>query len=284
MSQKPVAPALGEELRSVVELARGAGKIISENYGKVQRLTKTHAATTDEAVTEADRASQRFIIGELKRRFPSDGVIGEESDSGQSITFDCKNPDGRNWVIDPIDGTNNFIAGLGAFAVCIGLLDAGEPVLGVVFDVARDQMYAAARGQGAWLNGRAIAVHQGPMADSSLMMLTSNLLDKNDHLPGWVVRWLSQTNWKMRILGSAALEAMQVAAGVAHGAVTINGKLWDVVAPAAIVQEAGGFVTDLAGEAIFPFELRKYIGAKVPFLAAAPAAQEELLREIQDYP
>ena len=127
MSQKPVAPALGEELRSVVELARGAGKIISEHYGKVQRLTKTHAATTDEAVTEADRASQRFIIGELKRRFPSDGVIGEESDSGQSITFDCKNPDGRNWVIDPIDGTNNFIAGLGAFAVCIGLLDAGEP-------------------------------------------------------------------------------------------------------------------------------------------------------------
>jgi myo-inositol-1(or 4)-monophosphatase len=284
MSEKSVPPVFSQELGFVIELARGAGKIVSEHYGKVNRLTKTHAATTDEAVTEADRASQRFIIEQLRRRFPSDGVIGEESDSGQSITFDCKNPDGRNWVIDPIDGTNNFIAGLGAFAVCIGLLDGGEPVLGVVFDVTRDQMYAAARGQGASLNDRAIAVHKGPMADSSLMMLTSNLLDKDNRCPGWVVRWLSQTNWKMRILGSAALEAMQVAAGVAHGAITVNGKLWDVVAPAAIVREAGGLVTNLSGEPIFPFELRKYIGGKVPFLAAAPAAQQELLREIHEHP
>ncbi len=122
------------------------------------------------------------------------------------------------------------------------------------------------------------------MADSSLLMLTSNLLDGMDHCPAWVVRWLSQTNWKVRILGSAALEAMQVAAGVAHGAVTVNGKLWDVVAPAAIVLEAGGKLTDLKGRAIFPFELRKYIGAKVPFLAAAPAAQEELLNEIKLHP
>jgi myo-inositol-1(or 4)-monophosphatase len=283
MSQKSVGTVFGEELRFIVELARGAGVIVSEHFGKVVRLTKTHAATTDEAVTEADRASQRFIIAELRRRFPSDGIIGEESESGQSITFDCKDPDGRNWVIDPIDGTNNFVAGLGAFAVCIGLLDAGEPVLGVVFDVARDLMYAAESGQGAWLNETPIAAHRDPMADSSLMMLTSNLLDKDDRLPGWVVRWLSQTNWKMRILGSAALEAMQVAAGVAHGAVTVNGKLWDVVAPAAIVLEAGGLVTDLSGGQIFPFDLRKYIGGKVPFLAAAPAAQAELLKDLQAY-
>jgi myo-inositol-1(or 4)-monophosphatase len=145
-------------------------------------------------------------------------------------------------------------------------------------------MYAAARGHGARVNDRPIAVLKGPMGDSSLMMLTSNLLDKQDRLPAWVVRWLSQTNWKMRILGSAALEAVQVAAGVAHGAVTVNGKLWDVVAPAAIVIEAGGLVTNLEAEPIFPFELRKYIGAKVPFLAAAPAAQAELLEDLQAYP
>jgi myo-inositol-1(or 4)-monophosphatase len=284
MSQKYVGPEISEELGFIVDVARGAGAIVLQHYGKVSRLTKTHAATTNEAVTEADRASQRFIIQQLKARFPSDGIIGEESDSGQSITFDCKDPDGRNWVIDPIDGTNNFIAGLGAFAVCIGLLDKGEPVLGVVFDVTRDLMYAAARGQGAWVNEHAIAAHKGPMCDSSLMMLTSNLLDSYDRCPGWVVRWLSQTNWKIRILGSAALEAMQVAAGVAHGAVTVNGKLWDVAAPAAIVIEAGGLMTDLAGRNIFPFELRKYIGAKVPFLAAGPGAQQELLREIKDHP
>jgi fructose-1,6-bisphosphatase/inositol monophosphatase family enzyme len=88
----------------------------------------------------------------------------------------------------------------------------------------------------------------------------------------------------MRILGSAALEAVQVGAGVAHGAVTVNGKLWDIVAPAAIVLEAGGVVTDLTGKPIFPFNLRGYQGAKVPFLAAGARAHAELLREITEHP
>ena len=86
------------------------------------------------------------------------------------------------------------------------------------------------------------------------------------------------------MLGSAALEATQVAAGVAHGAVTVNGKLWDIAAPAALVLEAGGLITDLRGQNIFPFDARRYDGAKVPFLAAAPAAQQTLLREIREYP
>ena len=87
----------------------------------------------------------------------------------------------------------------------------------------------------------------------------------------------------MRCLGSAALDAAQVAAGVAHGAVTINGKLWDIAAPAAIVLEAGGEIVDPAtGKETFPFDLRNYHGAKVPFLATAPAAKSLLLREISD--
>jgi myo-inositol-1(or 4)-monophosphatase len=275
---------LSQDLNYAIELARDAGKIIRDYFGKVERLTKTHAATTDEAVTDSDRASQRFIVAGLRKRFPTDGLIGEESETGESITFECTDPNGRNWVIDPIDGTNNFIAGMGAFAVCIGLLDKGMPVLGVVYDVTRDLMYSAASGQGAWIGERRLSVPKTPMGDSSLMMLTSNLLDKSGRLPAWVGRWLSQTNWKIRILGSAALEAASVASGVAHGAVTVNGKLWDVVAPAAVVIEAGGLITDLKGAAIFPFDLRKYMGAKVPFLAAGPAAQAELLKDIETNP
>jgi len=143
--------SLAHDLQFVTELARGAGEIVLRHYGKVERLTKTHIATSAEAVTEADRATQRHIVAGLRRRFPEDGLIGEESDTGESITFECHDPLGRNWVIDPIDGTNNFIAGLGMFAVCIGLLDRGMPVLGVVYDVTRNEMYAAARGEGAWL-------------------------------------------------------------------------------------------------------------------------------------
>src|SRR5262249_16167154 len=262
---------------------RSAGKIVVEKYGKVDRLTKTHVAANEEAVTEADRAAQRAVVAGLKRRFPNDGIVGEESDTGQSITFECSNPAGRNWVIDPIDGTNNFIAGLGNFAVCIGLLDAGYPVLGVVYDVTRDWVYSAAKGHGAWLGTRELHAAQTPIGESSLLMMTSNLLTKGQ-CPKWATRLLAQPVIKARILGSAALEGVQVAAGVAHGAITVNGKLWDIAAPAAIVLEAGGKITNFSGDPVFPFKLDRYEGAKVPFLAAAPHAHKELLAEIQRYP
>jgi myo-inositol-1(or 4)-monophosphatase len=276
--------SLTDDLQIATEIARLAGDIVASKYGHVARLTKTHAATTDEAVTEADRESQRVIVGKLREHFPGDGIIGEESDTGSSITFDVKNPAGRNWVIDPIDGTNNFISGLGAFAVCVGLLDAGRPVLGVVYDVTRRQMYAAASGVGATLDGVPIHAKTTPMNDASMLMMTSNLDAKLGRAPTWACRWIGQTNWKTRILGSAALEAAQVAAGVAHGAVTCNGKLWDIVAPAAIVLESGGVVTDLNGGQIFPFNLHGYVGGKVPFLAAGPAAHATLLDEIVSNP
>jgi myo-inositol-1(or 4)-monophosphatase len=272
------------DLQYAIELARGASKIILEHYGKVARLTKTHVAASEEAVTDADRASQRFIVAGLKKRFPDDGIIGEESDTGESITFDCTDPSGRNWVIDPIDGTNNFISGLANFAVCIGLLDGGYPVLGVVYDVTRDWVYSAAKGHGAWLGSKQLEAPTTPISDSSMVMMTSNLIDKAGRCPQWASRFLGQTMIKTRILGSAALEAVQVAAGVAHGSITVNGKLWDVAAPAAIVLEAGGKLTSLTGTPIFPFDLNGYQGAKVPFVAAGPVAHEQLLRDIQAYP
>jgi myo-inositol-1(or 4)-monophosphatase len=272
--------SLTHDLQYAIELARGAAKIVLDHYGKVRRLTKRH----EEAVTDADRASQRYIVAGLRRRFPDDGVIGEENETGEAITSDVPDPDGRIWVIDPIDGTNNFIAGMGAFAVCIGLMERGMPVLGVVLDVTRDLVYSAARGEGTWLGNQRLRVLDTPMGDSSMIMLTSNLLDPQGRLPGWATRWIGQTNWKIRMLGSAAIEATQVAAGVAHGAVTMNGKLWDVAAPAALVLEAGGLITDFRGNAVFPFDARRYEGAKVPFLAAAPGAQATLLHEMSDNP
>src|SRR5688500_15631921 len=275
--------SLSHDLQYATELARGAGKIILEHYAKVARLTKTPAAASSEAVTDADRASQRSIVAGLRKRFPSDGVIGEESETGESITFECQSPRGRNWVIDPIDGTNNFIAGLGNFCVCIGLLDRGSPILGIVYDVKRDVMYTSARGQGAWGGSRRLRVLDTPLDDSSMLMFTSNLLTQG-RCPKWAGEFLAQQAWKLRILGSAALEATYVAAGVAHGAVTVNGKLWDVAAAAALVLESGGVMTDLRGNAIFPFDLAHYNGAKVPFLAAGPRAHRPLLDVILKHP
>jgi myo-inositol-1(or 4)-monophosphatase len=273
-----------QELQYVTDLAREAGRIALSYFGHVERLIKNNSASTDEAVSEADRATQRTIVAGLKRRFPNDGLVGEENETGDAITFEINDPMGRVWVIDPIDGTNNFLAGFGNFCVCIGLMEGGVPTLGVVYDITRDQMYAAAKGHGAWLGNRPIRCAQTPMDSSSILMMTSSLLDKSGRFPQWAVHFLSKTVWKTRILGSAALEAVHVAAGVAHAAITVNGKLWDCVAPAAIVLEAGGSITDLKGGKIFPFDLRHYAGAKVPYLAAAPLAGTEVLEEMRKHP
>jgi myo-inositol-1(or 4)-monophosphatase len=271
---------MSHDLQFAVDLARSAGKIVLEHYGAVERLTKTHAATTDEAVTEADRATQRHIVAAIQKRFPNDGIVGEEDDTGSGITARLPDPRGRVWVIDPIDGTNNFIAGLGAFAVCIGLIEDGMPTLGVVYDVTRDLPYAAAKGQGAWAGNRRLHAKPNPLSSASVIMLTSNLIDAQGRCPSWATKWLGQTDYKLRIMGSAALEAVQVAAGVAHASITVNGKLWDCAAPAAIVIEAGGIVSDLKGQPVYPFDLRNYAGAKVPFIAAGPAAHGELVKYV----
>lgn len=270
------------DIEYAIEVARGAGELIRARYGKVERMTKTHQAASSEAVTVADRESQAFVVRELRKRFPTDGIIGEENESGDNITFDGVDPAGRVWVIDPIDGTNNFIGGFDYFAVCIALLVNGYPVGGVVYEVCRDRVYWAAKGEGAFVDQKRVHCLPTPMDEQSLLILTANVLDKQGRLPAYVCRWLGQTTWKIRCLGSAALDTVLVAAGIAHGAITVNGKLWDVAAPAALVLEAGGTVTDPSGKAIFPFDLRGYSGAKVPFLAAAPKATATLLAEIAD--
>ena len=274
-----VEQSLTQALSVATGLARRAGQVALDHYGKVERLTKTHATTCDEAVTVADRAAQRAIVSGLREAFPGDGIIGEESETGCGITAEGLSSGGRNWVIDPIDGTNNFIAGLGNWAVCIGLLDAGMPVLGVVYDVTRDRMFAGAAGVGATVNGRPCRAKDTPLSASSLIMLTSNLLDPNGECPKWAARWIAQTDWKVRILGSAALEAALVGAGIAHGAVTVNGKLWDCVAAAGFATAAGGLVTRLDGSPLFPYDVTDYRGRKVPFLTAAPTAHATLVDE-----
>jgi fructose-1,6-bisphosphatase/inositol monophosphatase family enzyme len=274
------------DLAYIVDLARRAGELVLKGYGRVERETKTsageriHGWDPVEAVTEADRASQRLIIEGLRARFPDDGIIGEESEDGSGITNRAPTRGERVWVIDPIDGTNNYVAGLGCFAICIALLERGQPTLGVVHDVTRGHAYAAAGGR-AWSGEHETSALTTAMSDRSLVMLTCNLLDRRGNLPAFIGRWLASSPWKFRMLGSAALEAVHVGSGVVHAAITVNGKLWDVAAAAAFVLAAGGKVTDFSGNDIFPFKTSGYTGHKVPFLAAAPGGHSAVLAEIQ---
>ncbi|HQY87515.1 MAG TPA: inositol monophosphatase [Tepidisphaeraceae bacterium] len=278
----PMSPT--HALSTVESIARSAGELILKHYGKVERLTKTHGTTDNEAVTLVDRASQSLIVGKLREAFPGDGIIGEEDELGAGITFDVSNTRGRVWVIDPIDGTNNFIAGLGAFCVSIGLLEAGMPTLGVVFNITRGTMISAARGVGAFIDGKPIRAAETPLSSRSLLMLTGTLYDDDGRLPGWAIKIFSQYNWKPRILGSAALEGALAGAGIAHAAIQTRCKLWDVTAAAAVVIEAGGVVSYLDGRPIFPFDLTDYAGGRVPFLMGGREAHATLLKLIRENP
>ncbi len=280
-SPPAVTLPLSRQLEIVRQIARTAGAVVLSHYGRVAKLTKTHQAASSETVTEADRATQRHIVTELRKHFPNDGIIGEENDAGDDITSDNVNPAGRNWVIDPIDGTNNFVGRFGHFAVCIGLLDKGLPVLGVVYDPVGNVLYDGATGIGASVDGVATTVLQTPLTDGSILMLTSNMVDKQGNIPACAIRWITQTSWKVRVLGTAAIEGALVGAGIAHGAVTINGKLWDVAAAAAIVLAGGGSVVNLAGRDIFPFDLANYTGAKVPFIAGGSLAVKKLVADLR---
>ena len=147
--------------------------------------------------------------------------------------------------------------------------------------MTRNVSYRAASGCGAFVDDLPCQALKTPMGEASIFMMTSNILHPDGSLPAYVPRWLSQTNWKIRVIGTAAIEAALVGAGVAHGALTMNGKLWDVAAAAAFVLEAGGRIVTLKGRDVFPFDLRNYAGAKVPFLATAPNALETLVREVK---
>ena len=276
--------SLPPDLVHAIATAREAAALALDLYGQVERLSKRG----DEAVTEADRGCQRLIVERLLARHPADGIIGEENDDGSAITNRPPASGQRVWVIDPIDGTNNYVAGYAGWAPCIGLLDQGVPLLGVVHDAVRNWTYAAAAGHGAWLivgdeAPRPLRVTSAPVSSNALFMVTCNLFDAQGRLPTWGHRLLSTQPWKLRMIGSAALEAVQVAAGVAHGALTMQGKLWDVAAPAAIVLAAGGEILRFDGTPLFPLDLTGYSGAKTPFLATAPQFSAGLVAELRDH-
>ena len=289
MPQPAAAHRLQHELDHAIRLAKSAGALALSHYGSVERLTKTHAATRDEAVTVADRAAQALIVEGLREAFPEDGIIGEESDTGEGITAEGVSQrgakEGRFWVIDPIDGTNNFIAGLGNWGVCLGLLEAGRPVVGVVYDPTRDDVYAGAVGDDAAssiarLNDEPTTVRDVLSGPASMVMLSSSLDTNNGRAPQWAVELLHQNVWKVRMLGSAQLEAAAVGGGIADAAITIKGKLWDLVPAAAVTLAAGGEVVQLDGTPRFPYDVTDYHGQAVPFIVTTPRFKAAVLEAV----
>lgn len=225
-------------------------------------------------VTDADRAVQDFLMDDIARRFPQDAVISEETQTDPRRHAAVATAE-RCWVIDPIDGTRNYVRRLPLFSVSVALLTRGSPVLGWVYNPISDSMYSASRGGGAWLNDHRIHCGDKPASGDVFIGLPSG---REEPLPRVAHGWID--SMVQRATGSTALNLVLLACGCLDAVFGKKCRLWDVAAGAIIIEEAGGIITDHQGRPHFPFGLSAYRGEPVPFLAAAPELHGRLLVEL----
>lgn len=252
-------------------LAREGGAIALKHF----RRTGFEQKTIDERVTEADHEVQGHILEAVRGAFPGDGFIGEEGEHGE--VFKERADAGFCWIIDPIDGTNNFAIGLPVFVVSVGVFRGGCPYAGVVYDPCRDELYRALRGAGAWRDGEGLAVAAAPVDPNAMFGLPSLVAPP---LPRYAIGWFERH--KCRDLGALALQMTYVAAGYLHWTIGFRSKIWDFAAASALVLEAGGRVTDLSGNDLFPADLAAESGANTPMLASNGAAHDALIEQIAE--
>lgn len=228
------------------EIARSAGKFMAEER-KSFDASMIESKGLHDLVSYVDKESEKQIIDQLTVLLPESGFIAEEGTS-------TKQGERYNWVIDPLDGTTNFIQGVPIYAVSIGLMDGDEIVLGVVYEVSRDECFYAWKNGGAWLNGKTIHVSDRKDIHDTLLAtgFPYNDFSKMESYMEFL-KWTMKNARGVRRLGSAAIDMVYVACGRFDAFWEYDLKPWDVAAGAVIVKEAGGTVTDYKGGDKFLF-------------------------------
>ncbi len=222
-----------------VRAARGAGTIIARNANRLDRVQIERKGDND-FVTDVDRQSEQEVIQTLKRAYPDHAIIGEESGGEADSDY--------VWVIDPLDGTTNFIHGFPHFAVSIALLYRGSVEVGVVYDPTRDELFTAKRGGGATLDGRRLRMTQRRGLEEAIMG-TGFPFKWPEHLPAYMGMFedVLRHSGDIRRTGSAALDLAWLASNRLDGFWEIGLNPWDIAAGTLFIREAGGIVSDLEG-------------------------------------
>jgi myo-inositol-1(or 4)-monophosphatase len=222
------------------EIAREAGALLMEFF---RRRVKIEYKGDADLVTEADRTSEKLILERIRKQWPSHDVIGEE---GARV----ETGGDYRWYVDPLDGTTNFAHGFPVFCVSLGLAFQGKRKAAVVYDPTRDELFAAERGKGAVLNALKIEVSKTPKLQQSLVAtgFPSHKRHKNPNI--YFYHQLTLRSHGVRRAGSAALDLAYVAAGRLDGFWEFNLNAWDTAAGILVVEEAGGKVSGLHGEAL----------------------------------
>ena len=228
-------------LNTAVKAARKAGSIITRASFDLDKLTVRSKREKD-FVSEVDHAAEDAIIAILRDAYPDHGILAEES-GAKNTKSEYK------WVIDPLDGTTNFLHGFPQYCVSIGLLHKGKPQQAVVFDPNRNELFTATKGVGAYLNDRRIRVSKTDHLADALVGTGFPFREVGDldAYLGMFKRMTLATS-AIRRPGAAALDLAWVAAGRVDGFWELGLSPWDMAAGALLVREAGGLVGDLKGE------------------------------------
>jgi myo-inositol-1(or 4)-monophosphatase len=242
----PHADVLAEYLDAACQAARLGAAVLEEWRAKFSVREKGRA----DLVTEADVGSQRTVREYLVGRFPHHGFVGEEEGAGKSRPVADAPP---TWIVDPLDGTTNYVHDIPAYCVSIGLQVDGELVVGAIFDPRQHEMYAAAKGLGASLNGKPLRTSTAPrLADAVLATgFPPDLRGQERSLDWW--RHFAFITRSLRRTGSTALNLAYVAAGRFDAYWGFDNHAWDVAAGVVLVREAGGMVTRVDGTAFDAF-------------------------------
>ena len=231
---------LGNHMAVAVEAAQEAGQILLNNFGTIRDDDVKFKSIFD-YVTHIDLESESAIIHRIKEAFPNHSILAEESGEGISGSDYV-------WIIDPLDGTTNFIHGFPFFSVSIGLMHKNEMLSGVIYDPSREELFCAQRGQGAFLNGNRISISK--TCDLSRALIATGFpFRKKAALEAYLKSFHSifaQCSG-IRRAGSAALDLAYVACGRTEGFWELNLNIWDTAAGILIISEAGGVVSDLNG-------------------------------------
>lgn len=224
----------------VQDMARGAGKIIAEKYASVK--TFHQKSGPGDVVTEVDLAVEEYLVGRIQNECPDAGILSEEcgiigSDNG-----------GGTWILDPIDGTRNYLVGIPLFCVSIGILKDDHPGIGAIYDPIHDELFFAHRGSGATLNGKSIQTSPDDTLTDSMICVSWMKHRKDRHRFIDYIDYLSNDTSYFRRFGSAALAMAYCACGRLHGYIQSGVKAWDICGGVAICQEAGALVTDFRGQ------------------------------------
>ncbi|HET7028701.1 MAG TPA: inositol monophosphatase family protein [Candidatus Limnocylindrales bacterium] len=256
------------ELDFAVATARAAGRLLMEHYERLERID--HKSAKD-VVTEADHLSEAQVIATIRRRYPADAIVAEESGSHERMDREGAAANGRTWVLDPLDGTVNYANGIPFFCVSLALVADGIPVVGVVVDPSRDEVFAATADGPATLDGAPIAASDKARLEDFVISMALG-----GRRVATRIRAIRKRIRVARSMGSAALALAYVANGRFDAFIQSGGlSVWDVAAAGLIAERAGARVSSIEGGAWFDISAPT---RKIGLLAAPATHDAELLK------